>query len=102
MSALRGKENSGTKKKQKLISFASVQGGSGKTTLAYISAMLAARTATSAYVNMEDFGYTEHLYQVNFETSMEDVMFALKDTKFCLAELGNDAGMYGTVKMVLE
>lgn len=31
----------------------------------------------------------------------ENVMFALKGKEFCLAELGNDAGMYGAVKMVL-
>ncbi len=30
-----------------------------------------------------------------------NVMFALKDKEFRLAELGNDAGMYGAVKMVL-
>lgn len=31
----------------------------------------------------------------------ENAMYALKDTKFCLAELGNDAGIYGAVRMVL-
>lgn len=31
----------------------------------------------------------------------ENVMFALKNKEFKLAELGNDAGMYGCVKMVL-
>ena len=31
----------------------------------------------------------------------KNVMFALKDTEFRLAELGNDAGMYGAVRMVL-
>ncbi len=33
---------------------------------------------------------------------VKNVMFALKETEFRLAELGNDAGMYGAVKMVLE
>lgn len=32
----------------------------------------------------------------------QDVMFALKGKEFRLAELGNDAGMYGAVRMVLE
>ena len=32
----------------------------------------------------------------------ENVMFALKDKKFCLAELGNDAGIYGAIRMVLK
>ncbi len=31
----------------------------------------------------------------------ENAMYALKDTKFRLAELGNDAGIYGAVRMVL-
>lgn len=31
----------------------------------------------------------------------KNVMFALKGKEFCLAELGNDAGMYGAVRMVL-
>ena len=29
-------------------------------------------------------------------------MFALKGKEFRLAELGNDAGMYGAVRMVLD
>lgn len=32
----------------------------------------------------------------------KNVMFALKNTEFRLAELGNDAGMYGTVRMVIQ
>lgn len=32
----------------------------------------------------------------------KNVMFALKDKEFRLAELGNDAGMYGAVRMVLS
>lgn len=32
----------------------------------------------------------------------KNVMFALKDKEFRLAELGNDAGMYGSVRMVLS
>lgn len=36
------------------------------------------------------------------EKYVKNVMFALKETEFRLAELGNDAGMYGAVKMVLE
>ncbi len=32
----------------------------------------------------------------------DKVMFALKDKKFCLATLGNDAGIYGSARMVLD
>lgn len=36
------------------------------------------------------------------EQYRKNVMFALKNTEFRLAELGNDAGMYGAVRMVLQ
>lgn len=36
------------------------------------------------------------------EQYKKNVMFALKNTEFRLAELGNDAGMYGVVRMVLQ
>lgn len=32
----------------------------------------------------------------------KNAMFAMQDTEFCLAELGNDAGIYGAVKMILN
>lgn len=32
----------------------------------------------------------------------ENVMFALKEKEFCLATLGNDAGIFGAARMVLE
>ncbi|MDD7402436.1 MAG: ROK family glucokinase [Butyribacter sp.] len=32
----------------------------------------------------------------------ENVMFALKNREFCLAQLGNDAGIFGSAKMVLD
>lgn len=40
--------------------------------------------------------------QVVKEKYEDDVMFALKNKEFRMAELGNDAGMYGAVKMVLN
>ena len=36
------------------------------------------------------------------EQYKKNVMFALKNTEFRLAERGNDAGMYGAVRMVLQ
>ena len=33
---------------------------------------------------------------------VETSFFACRDTKFALASLGNDAGMYGCVQMLLE
>lgn len=32
----------------------------------------------------------------------ENVMFALKEREFCLATLGNDAGIYGAARMVID
>lgn len=32
----------------------------------------------------------------------ENVMFSLRDKDFCLAKLGNDAGIYGSARLILE
>ncbi len=64
---------------QKIAVFYSPQGGSGKTILAYSCALLCAKSGTAVYLNLEEFGYTGHLYQVEFDTDMETVMFSLKD-----------------------
>ncbi len=81
LSTLHRKNISETQNRKTIISFSSVQGGSGKTTLAYLCAMLCAKEMTSLYCNMEEFSYTKHLYQVDFETKMEDIIFALKDKR---------------------
>ena len=41
------------------------------------------------------------MYKRQKEKYEKNVMFALKDKEFRLAELRNDAGMYGAVRMVL-
>lgn len=66
---------------QKIITFYSPQGGTGKTTLAYMCAMLATKDKSSVYLNLEEFGYTDHLYQITFRTDMEEVLFAIKDKR---------------------
>ena len=81
LSTLRGKGITETEKGQKVISFSSIQGGAGKTTLAYLCAMLCAKEKRSMYCNLEEFAYTDHLYQMQFDTKMEEIMFALKDKR---------------------
>lgn len=73
----------------KVIAFYSPQGGSGKTTLAYICALLCARSKSSVYLNLEEFGSTAHLYQASFQTGMEDVLFAIKDHRDVAACISN-------------
>lgn len=75
--------------RQKIISFYSPQGGTGKTTLAYICAMLCAKKGSSAYLNMEEFGFVEHLYQTNFMVSMEEILLAIKNGRDFMAKLSN-------------
>lgn len=89
LASVDGKSESLMDKKQKIISFYSPQGGTGKTTLAYICAVLCAKKGSSAYLNMEEFGYTEHLYQVDFMAGMEDILFAMKDGRDFTSTLSN-------------
>lgn len=83
------KERSTANKEHKVITFYSPQGGAGKTSLAYICALLYAQDKTGIYLNMEEFGYTDHLYQTEFETEMEEVIFAIKDHRDISASLSN-------------
>ena len=89
MLALSGKGRPGGSGTSKIISFYSPQGGSGKTTLIYICALLCARNGTSVYLNLEEFGHTDHLYQTSFQTGMEEVLFAIKDKRDVAACISN-------------
>ncbi len=59
-----------------IVSFFSTEGGSGKTTLAYLTAVLCAREKKVLYVNLEPLAFTDTLYQVEMEESMEEVLLA--------------------------
>ena len=76
-------------KERKIVTFYSPQGGTGKTTLAYICALLYSRNKSGVYLNLEEFGYTEHLYQNEFEIGMEDIMFAIKDKRDVVISITN-------------
>lgn len=85
----RGTASPGERKGMKVVVFYSPQGGGGKTTLAYACALLCARKQTSVYLNLEEFGCTEHLYQAAFQTGMEEVLEAIKDGRDAGAVLSN-------------
>lgn len=89
MAAVSGRDNGSGNKAQKIITFYSPQGGSGKTTMAYICALLCARNGSGIYLNMEEFGYTDHLYQAVYDTTLEEVMFAIKDKRDVAAYVSN-------------
>lgn len=74
---------------QRVVAFYSPQGGSGKTTLAYSCAALCAKNSTAVYLNLEEFSYTGHLYQMDFDVEMESVLFSLKDGREAEAYLSN-------------
>lgn len=58
----------------------SCQGGSGKTVLGYALALTAVKEGKQAlYLNLEPAPYTGQLYRHTFQSSMDDLLFALKD-----------------------
>lgn len=58
----------------------SYQGGSGKTVLGYALALAAVKEGKQAlYLNLEPIPYTGQLYHHTFQSSMDDMLFALKD-----------------------
>lgn len=85
----KGAAPAGVRKGMKVAVFYSPQGGTGKTTLAYACAMLCARSQTSVYLNLEEFGCTEHLYRGAFQAGMEEVLEAIKDGRDAAAVLSN-------------
>jgi len=58
------------------VSFVSTEGGSGKTTLAYLTAAACAEHKKVLYVNLEPLAVTEYLYPDEFESGMEEVLLS--------------------------
>lgn len=65
----------------KKVMFYSTEGGSGKTSLAYLSSVVSARTRKTAYWNLEPLPFTENLYPSRFNTSMEQCIFMIQNGK---------------------
>lgn len=63
----------------RVIAFFSTQGGSGKTTLAYLTALKAAEQGAAAYLNLETAPCTDPLYAPCGQVSAEEYLCAVKD-----------------------
>lgn len=64
-----------------LVSFFSTEGGSGKTTLAYLTAVECAKTKKTLYMNLEPLAVTDCLYQADEEKRMEDILLSFDEKK---------------------
>lgn len=66
----------------RVVASYSTQGGSGKTTLSYALAAAAARQGKQAmYVNLEPFPALGQLYNHSFNSSIDDLLFAIKSRR---------------------
>ena len=70
------KERKGT-----IAGFCSTEGGAGKTTIAYLTAVQSAKKRKTVYWNLEPLAVTGCLYQQEFKYSMEDILFARESAK---------------------
>lgn len=87
------------KKAEKIVAAYSAEGGSGKTTISYLTAVQCAKGRKTAYVNLEPLFLPYGLYRQEFRHSMEQLLYAIKsDTKLeeLLYEtlLQNEDGVY--------
>lgn len=78
---LAGKNPIGDKSQTNVVSFFSTEGGSGKTTLAYLTAVLCAKQKKTLYMNLEPLAVTEYLYPTDEMKHMEDVLLSFDDTR---------------------
>lgn len=58
----------------------STEGGSGKTTVAYLMAVQAAKRNKTVYWNLELLPATDNLYRQEFNNTMEEIMFQCQST----------------------
>lgn len=61
---------------EKRIAFFSTEGGSGKTTIAYLTSVISAKKRKTLYWNLCPFGATDNLYRTEFQHGMEEIMYA--------------------------
>lgn len=61
------------------MAFFSTEGGAGKTTIAYLTAVSLAKSKKTLYWNLSPIADTENLYDVNFQNTMEAVLYALHE-----------------------
>lgn len=81
-----------------VISFFSTQGGSGRTTIGYLTAVKSAEAGKTVYLNLENAPCTETLYQAKPAVNAEEFLFALQDrsgVQAVIASLNcNEHGVY--------
>lgn len=64
----------------KVLTFFSTQGGSGKSTIAYLTALRASQEGKSAYLSLENAPFTDTLYsQPQSPVKGEEVIYAIRD-----------------------
>ena len=73
---LGGKNLSSAQGKATMTAFFSTEGGSGKTTLAYLTSIESAKQKKTLYINLEPLAVTEFLYIFNEENSMEEILLS--------------------------
>lgn len=66
---------------ERIVTFYSTQGGSGTTSIAYMTAIQLAKTGQTAYLNFEENPFTDHLYKQKYDVGMENILFAVKDKR---------------------
>lgn len=65
-------------RKEKIVAAYSTEGGSGKTTISYLTAVQCAKSRKTAYWNLEPLFLPYGLYCQQFRHSMEQLLFAVK------------------------
>ena len=78
---LDGKNFTERKNKTTMVSYFSTEGGAGKTTLAYLTAVECAKQKKTLYMNLEPLAVTEYLYPSDGETCMEDILLSFDEKK---------------------
>jgi len=78
---LSGKSLKDGTNKTTMVSFFSTEGGSGKTTLAYLTAVECAKQKKTMYMNLEPLSVTEFLYSREGNVRMEDILLSFDEKK---------------------
>lgn len=78
---LAGNKLSEERKNMTMVSFFSTEGGSGKTTIAYLTAVECAKKKKVLYINLEALAVTEYLYSSENSMTMEELLLSFDEKK---------------------
>lgn len=81
LQVLKGRKTEERKNGMLLLPFFSTEGGAGKTTLAYLTAVECAKQGKTLYMNLEPLAVTDHLYSVGTQAQMESILMAFDNNK---------------------